>query len=148
MCRKNITLKILKYQEDGALERLKTTWWVDKGECGGSFSSTSTDSTNSLGLSSVAGIFYILISGLALAMLSAVAEYTVKSCNHKHLNRNRNNSHTLSPSDQQGPHKNSAHHVHNVSQHISTSDAKQNSLSFFLGLIFYRDKKQRVILRH
>ncbi|XP_075248823.1 glutamate receptor 2-like isoform X2 [Convolutriloba macropyga] len=76
---KNITLKILKYQEDGALERLKTTWWVDKGECGGSFSSTSTDSTNSLGLSSVAGIFYILISGLALAMVSAVAEYVIKS---------------------------------------------------------------------
>ncbi|XP_075262863.1 glutamate receptor 2-like isoform X2 [Convolutriloba macropyga] len=76
---KNITLRILQYQEEGELARLRQMWWIDKGECGGSFSSTNTENTNSLGLSSVAGIFYILISGLVLAMVSAVSEYLYKA---------------------------------------------------------------------
>ncbi|XP_013392184.1 glutamate receptor 4 [Lingula anatina] len=70
-----VNLAILKMHEDGTLTKLKQKWWYDKGECG----SSSDSKTNELTLSNVAGIFYILIGGLALAMLVSLCEFLYNS---------------------------------------------------------------------
>ncbi|GCB63766.1 hypothetical protein scyTo_0014678 [Scyliorhinus torazame] len=54
--------------EQGVLDKLKNKWWYDKGECG-SKDSGSKDKTSALSLSNVAGVFYILVGGLGLAMM-------------------------------------------------------------------------------
>uniref|UniRef100_A0A8C5CRB9 Glutamate receptor, ionotropic, AMPA 1a n=1 Tax=Gadus morhua TaxID=8049 RepID=A0A8C5CRB9_GADMO len=68
-----VNLAVLKLSEQAVLDKLKNKWWYDKGECG------SKDSTSALSLSNVAGVFYILIGGLGLAMLVALVEFCYKS---------------------------------------------------------------------
>uniref|UniRef100_A0A672SS51 Glutamate receptor 1-like n=1 Tax=Sinocyclocheilus grahami TaxID=75366 RepID=A0A672SS51_SINGR len=68
-----VNLAVLKLNEQAVLDKLKNKWWYDKGECG------SKDSTSALSLSNVAGVFYILIGGLGLAMLVALVEFCYKS---------------------------------------------------------------------
>lgn len=53
-------------------------WWYDRTECKyGDRQETAT--RNELSLSNVAGIFYILIGGLLLAMAVALCEFCYKS---------------------------------------------------------------------
>ncbi|XP_070196713.1 glutamate receptor 3-like [Littorina saxatilis] len=68
-----ITYATLKMKEDGTLHRLETKWWYEKGECG---SNTGHRESNkrSLSLSNVAGVFYILITGLVLAIVLGLVE--------------------------------------------------------------------------
>uniref|UniRef100_A0A8C2LS00 Glutamate receptor n=1 Tax=Cricetulus griseus TaxID=10029 RepID=A0A8C2LS00_CRIGR len=73
-----VNLAVLKLSEQGVLDKLKSKWWYDKGECG-SKDSGSKDKTSALSLSNVAGVFYILIGGLRLAMLVALIEFCYKS---------------------------------------------------------------------
>ncbi|XP_068837270.1 glutamate receptor 1 isoform X5 [Capricornis sumatraensis] len=73
-----VNLAVLKLSEQGVLDKLKSKWWYDKGECG-SKDSGSKDKTSALSLSNVAGVFYILIGGLGLAMLVALIEFCYKS---------------------------------------------------------------------
>uniref|UniRef100_U3CS81 Glutamate receptor n=1 Tax=Callithrix jacchus TaxID=9483 RepID=U3CS81_CALJA len=73
-----VNLAVLKLSEQGVLDKLKNKWWYDKGECG-SKDSGSKDKTSALSLSNVAGVFYILIGGLGLAMLVALIEFCYKS---------------------------------------------------------------------
>nr|XP_056723251.1 glutamate receptor 1 isoform X2 [Euleptes europaea] len=73
-----VNLAVLKLSEQGVLDKLKSKWWYDKGECG-SKDSGSKDKTSALSLSNVAGVFYILIGGLGLAMLVALVEFCYKS---------------------------------------------------------------------
>ncbi|CAI9733262.1 glutamate receptor-like isoform X1 [Octopus vulgaris] len=73
-----LTLAVLKLREDGELDKLQKFWWVEKGQC--TPQDKNTDGGQSaLTLSNVAGIFYILIVGLVLAIIVAVAEYLYKS---------------------------------------------------------------------
>ncbi|ESO08945.1 hypothetical protein HELRODRAFT_74189 [Helobdella robusta] len=75
-----IGLAVLHLKEHGTLQKLAKKWWYDKGECpadadskgGGSFQSALT-------LSNVAGIFYILISGLGLSMVVSLLEFLTKT---------------------------------------------------------------------
>ncbi|XP_035682029.1 glutamate receptor 2-like isoform X1 [Branchiostoma floridae] len=76
--RQDITLAVLKLREDGILQALETKWWYDKGECGPSESSSKGE-TSALSLSNVAGVFYILVGGLGLAMMAALLEFCYKS---------------------------------------------------------------------
>ncbi|XP_038652108.1 glutamate receptor 1a isoform X2 [Scyliorhinus canicula] len=76
--RNRVNLAVLKLSEQGILDKLKNKWWYDKGECG-SKDSSSKDKTSALSLSNVAGVFYILIGGLGLAMLVALVEFCYKS---------------------------------------------------------------------
>uniref|UniRef100_A0A4W3HT05 Glutamate receptor n=1 Tax=Callorhinchus milii TaxID=7868 RepID=A0A4W3HT05_CALMI len=76
--RTTVNLAVLKLSEQGILDKLKNKWWYDKGECG-SKDSASKDKTSALSLSNVAGVFYILIGGLGLAMLVALVEFCYKS---------------------------------------------------------------------
>uniref|UniRef100_A0A8C2LVI3 Glutamate receptor n=1 Tax=Cricetulus griseus TaxID=10029 RepID=A0A8C2LVI3_CRIGR len=76
--RNPVNLAVLKLNEQGLLDKLKNKWWYDKGECG-SGGGDSKDKTSALSLSNVAGVFYILIGGLRLAMLVALIEFCYKS---------------------------------------------------------------------
>ncbi|KAK3527689.1 hypothetical protein QTP86_033711 [Hemibagrus guttatus] len=71
-------IAVLKLSEQGILDKLKNKWWYDKGECG-TKDSGSKDKTSALSLSNVAGVFYILVGGLGLAMTVALVEFCYKS---------------------------------------------------------------------
>nr|CAH7759920.1 unnamed protein product [Callosobruchus chinensis] len=71
-----INLAVLSLTEDGELTKLKNKWWYDRTECVRDKQDTST---NELSLSNVAGIFYILIAGLFLAMAVSLLEFCYKS---------------------------------------------------------------------
>ncbi|CAF3435085.1 unnamed protein product [Rotaria socialis] len=76
--REAINIAVLEMSEDGTLNTLKRKWWYDRSEC---HSGTTKDSkqNNALNLVNVAGIFYILIGGLALAMTIAIIEFFIKA---------------------------------------------------------------------
>ncbi|XP_061690870.1 glutamate receptor 1a isoform X3 [Syngnathoides biaculeatus] len=76
--RNPVNLAVLKLNEQAVLDKLKNKWWYDKGECGNKDSGRK-DKTSALSLSNVAGVFYILIGGLGLAMLVALVEFCYKS---------------------------------------------------------------------
>ncbi|XP_051514354.1 glutamate receptor 2-like isoform X5 [Myxocyprinus asiaticus] len=76
--RNAVNLAVLKLNEQGLLDKLKNKWWYDKGECG-SGGGDSKEKTSALSLSNVAGVFYILVGGLGLAMLVALVEFCYKS---------------------------------------------------------------------
>uniref|UniRef100_A0AAV2MJB1 Ionotropic glutamate receptor n=1 Tax=Knipowitschia caucasica TaxID=637954 RepID=A0AAV2MJB1_KNICA len=75
--RNAVNLAVLKLNEQGLLDKLKNKWWYDKGECG-SGGGDSKDKTSALSLSNVAGVFYILVGGLGLAMMVALIEFCYK----------------------------------------------------------------------
>ncbi|KAG9271876.1 glutamate receptor 3 isoform X1, partial [Astyanax mexicanus] len=53
--------------------KLKNKWWYDKGECG-----TKDSGSKVSRCSNVAGVFYILVGGLGLAMMVALIEFCYK----------------------------------------------------------------------
>uniref|UniRef100_A0A672IID9 Glutamate receptor n=1 Tax=Salarias fasciatus TaxID=181472 RepID=A0A672IID9_SALFA len=78
--RNAVNLAVLKLNEQGLLDKLKNKWWYDKGECECGFKdSASKEKTSALSLSNVAGVFYILVGGLGLAMMVALVEFCYKS---------------------------------------------------------------------
>lgn len=76
--REAINIAILEMSEDGTLNFLKRKWWYEKSECQNSAAKESKQS-NALNLVNVAGIFYILIGGLALAITIAILEFFIKA---------------------------------------------------------------------
>ncbi|XP_033743404.1 glutamate receptor-like isoform X2 [Pecten maximus] len=76
--RDKLTLAVLHLRESGELQQLKKRWWDDRSECP-SPGTASDGGQTALTLNNVAGIFYILISGLTLAILIAGCEFIYKS---------------------------------------------------------------------
>nr|XP_022326097.1 glutamate receptor 2-like [Crassostrea virginica] len=74
--RDELNLVVLELKEDGTLHRLKRRWWHDKSQCAPDNQETS--GKRSLSLSNVAGVFYILIGGLVLAVLFGACEVSFK----------------------------------------------------------------------
>ncbi|KAF7990138.1 hypothetical protein HCN44_009873 [Aphidius gifuensis] len=74
--RDKINLAVLSLKESGELTKLVNRWWYDRTECR---HGDKQDARNELSLSNVAGIFYILISGLLLALAVALLEFCYKS---------------------------------------------------------------------
>lgn len=70
-----INLAVLSFRENGELARLKNKWWYDRTECR---HDRQDASRNELSLSNVAGIFYILIGGLLVALIVALFEFCFK----------------------------------------------------------------------
>lgn len=66
----------MSLKESGELTKLVNRWWYDRTECR---HGDKQDARNELSLSNVAGIFYILISGLLLALAVALLEFCYKS---------------------------------------------------------------------
>uniref|UniRef100_A0A672LTI5 Glutamate receptor n=1 Tax=Sinocyclocheilus grahami TaxID=75366 RepID=A0A672LTI5_SINGR len=77
--RNAVNLAVLKLNEQGLLDKLKNKWWYDKGECGSGGGDSKDKSSQALSLSNVAGVFYILVGGLGLAMMVALVEFCYKS---------------------------------------------------------------------
>ncbi|XP_076467661.1 glutamate receptor-like [Babylonia areolata] len=77
--RDRLTLSILELRERGELEQLKKYWWFERSECPPEKGTTKESGDNALTLSKVAGIFYILLAGLALSVISVVLEFLYKT---------------------------------------------------------------------
>ncbi|XP_023289712.1 glutamate receptor 1 [Orussus abietinus] len=75
--RDGINLAVLSLKENGELAKLVNRWWFDRTEC--KHRDKQDASRNELSLSNVAGIFYILIGGLLLALAVALLEFCYKS---------------------------------------------------------------------
>ncbi|XP_052870879.1 glutamate receptor 1-like, partial [Anopheles cruzii] len=72
-----INLAVLSLKENGELTKLVNKWWFDRTEC--KHTDKQDASRNELSLSNVAGIFYILIGGLLVALAVALVEFCMKS---------------------------------------------------------------------
>ncbi|XP_062131998.1 glutamate receptor 1 [Drosophila sulfurigaster albostrigata] len=77
--RNRLNLAVLAFKENGELLRLRNKWWFDKSECNLNLDSQDTTTPNELSLSNVAGIYYILIGGLLLAVFVAILEFVCRS---------------------------------------------------------------------
>ncbi|XP_011495765.1 PREDICTED: glutamate receptor 1 isoform X3 [Ceratosolen solmsi marchali] len=75
--RDSINLAVLSLKESGELAKLMNKWWYERTEC--RHGDKQDTSRNELLLSNVAGIFYILIGGLLLALAVALVEFCYKS---------------------------------------------------------------------
>ncbi|XP_030385111.1 glutamate receptor 1 [Scaptodrosophila lebanonensis] len=73
-----INLAVLSLKENGELIKLRNKWWYDKTECNPNKDNQEA-SHNELSLSNVAGIFYILIGGLMVAVFVAIIEFCFRS---------------------------------------------------------------------
>nr|QGW50658.1 ionotropic receptor 16 [Propsilocerus akamusi] len=76
--REPINLAVLSLKESGELSKLQNKWWFDKTECKNDRDNP-TASRNELSLSNLAGIFYILIGGLLVALAISLIEFCFKS---------------------------------------------------------------------
>nr|XP_012232502.1 PREDICTED: glutamate receptor 1-like isoform X3 [Linepithema humile] len=72
-----INLAVLSLKENGELAKLVERWWYERTECRHGDKQDAV--RNELSLSNVAGIFYILIGGLLLALAVALLEFCYKS---------------------------------------------------------------------
>lgn len=79
-----INLAVLSLKENGELTKLMNKWWYDRTECRQDKQDTSR---NELSLSNVAGIFYILIGGLLVALAVALIEFCFKSTSEPEINQ-------------------------------------------------------------
>ncbi|KAL5009424.1 hypothetical protein ScPMuIL_013493, partial [Solemya velum] len=72
--RDSLNLAVLELIEKGTLHNLRRTWWKDKGQC----NADSGSKKRSLSLSHVAGVFYILVGGLVIAVILGSSELLCK----------------------------------------------------------------------
>lgn len=75
--REPINLAVLSLKENGELTKLMNKWWFDRTEC--KHEKTDAASKNELTLTNVAGVFYILIGGLLMALAISVIEFCFKT---------------------------------------------------------------------
>uniref|UniRef100_A0A2C9KDL9 Glutamate receptor n=2 Tax=Biomphalaria TaxID=6525 RepID=A0A2C9KDL9_BIOGL len=75
--RDKLNFAVLELRENGYLSQWEKRWF-DKGECP-PYNSNKEGSQSALTLANVAGIFYILIGGLVIAVFSAAVEFLYKS---------------------------------------------------------------------
>lgn len=69
-------MAVLSLKEDGELTKLMNKWWFEKTECK---HEKENASRNELSLSNLAGIFYILIGGLLVALAISLLEFCFKT---------------------------------------------------------------------
>ncbi|XP_033112961.1 glutamate receptor 2-like [Anneissia japonica] len=92
--REQLTLALLELRDwNNTLQHLQKKWWYFKGNCDPT-DSNSQGTASALTLSSVAGVFYILICGLALAIIVAILEFCMRS--RKHMRQTRKPSKSTS----------------------------------------------------
>ncbi|XP_072018831.1 glutamate receptor ionotropic, kainate 2-like isoform X2 [Amphiura filiformis] len=82
--RDQITNAILRLQEADEILSLKNKWWRS-GQC--TNDDSQKEDANELGLENIGGIFLVLIAGLVLGVLVAVAEFVWKSRQNAEIDR-------------------------------------------------------------
>ncbi|XP_022320708.2 glutamate receptor 2-like [Crassostrea virginica] len=78
-----VSIAILQLKENGSLIKMKRRWWIDKGECGIQEEGQGNKKKKSLSLSNLAGVFFILISGLVFSIILAVGHFLRSRSNNK-----------------------------------------------------------------
>ncbi|XP_062608143.1 glutamate receptor 2-like isoform X1 [Saccostrea cucullata] len=81
-----VSIAILQLKENGSLIKMKRRWWIEKGECGVQEENQKQGSKKkkkSLSLSNLAGVFFILISGLVFSIILAVIHFLRSRSNSK-----------------------------------------------------------------
>lgn len=78
-----MSIAILQLKENGSLIKMKRRWWIDKGECGVQEDNQGNKKKKSLSLSNLAGVFFILISGLVFSIILAVCHFLRSRSNNK-----------------------------------------------------------------
>lgn len=73
-----INLAVLHLKETGALAKLQNKWWYEKTECPRDKDNPSVR-RNELSLTNLAGVFYILIGGLLVALAISLVEFCFRS---------------------------------------------------------------------
>ncbi|XP_038059342.1 glutamate receptor ionotropic, kainate 1-like [Patiria miniata] len=82
--RDRITSAVLKAQENESLMKLKSKWWNSE-QC--IVEGANNSDANELGLENIGGIFLVLIAGVVLGILVAVAEFIWKSRQNAEIDR-------------------------------------------------------------
>lgn len=77
-CRDEINLAVLHLKENGELAKLQHKWWYEKTECKNDKDNSSATSANELSLTNLAGVFYILIGGLLVALAISLIQFCFK----------------------------------------------------------------------
>ena len=86
--REAVNIAVLELTESGFLDGLKQKWYYERSECTNVGTKDSKQSTP-LNLANVAGMFYVLIIGLGVAMIIAFLEFLLKAkIDSKRLNQN------------------------------------------------------------
>lgn len=68
---------ILQLRENGFIEQKRAKWWDERSECAGK-KEQGAESTTSLGIQNMAGVFIILLGGVAFSFLLVVIEIKCK----------------------------------------------------------------------
>jgi hypothetical protein len=76
--RQAMNIAVLELFDTGFLDQLKEKWFRERSECRTAVTSNSKETT-ALRLADVAGIFYILIFGLIVAVIIAFLEFTLNA---------------------------------------------------------------------
>ncbi|UJR18411.1 hypothetical protein I4U23_005316 [Adineta vaga] len=77
--RKAINVTIFELHDNGFLKRLKQKWFYEGSECTKLHTKKDLKSTMQLHLSNMAGVFYLLVFGLGLAIIIAFFEFLSKA---------------------------------------------------------------------
>lgn len=88
--RDRISLIILELQEKGEIQMLYDKWWkadggatCQRGGPGGSHTTRESSKANAMGVANIGGVFVVLLAGLAVAMIVAVAEFCHNARHHR-----------------------------------------------------------------
>ena len=70
----DFNLAVLKLSETGVLRKMQNEWWIERSVCP---KEASGSKTSELNLSTVAGLFYILLTGMLMSIFVAMMEYQI-----------------------------------------------------------------------
>ncbi|GBO15982.1 Glutamate receptor ionotropic, kainate 5, partial [Araneus ventricosus] len=73
--RDKISLAILDLQEKGVIQMLYNKWWKSPGITCSRDDKNKDGKANALGVDNIGGVFVVLMCGLAVAVLTAIAEF-------------------------------------------------------------------------
>lgn len=76
--RDKISLVILDLQEKGVIEMLYNKWWRTGITCSRD-EKNKEGKASALGIANIGGVFVVLLSGLSLALVTAICEFFMKS---------------------------------------------------------------------
>ncbi|XP_071847294.1 glutamate receptor 2-like isoform X2 [Apostichopus japonicus] len=83
---KDLTLAILELREKAKIKVFENKWWTEKGECDNDDEVESSSGTHALTLEQLAGLFYILLGGLMIAVLITLLRIVKRTIVEEQIN--------------------------------------------------------------